>query len=69
MDEHIEPLRTRETGVAFVTVASTLVGIALLTPVVGAVLVADLAVWSIQMLGRHARRGTNRAITWIIGKV
>lgn len=69
MDEHIEPLRTREIGAGLMTVTATLVGIALLTPVVGAVLVADLAVWGIQMLGRHARRGTSQAITWIIGKV
>lgn len=69
MDEHIEPVRTREGVTAMGTVAVTIVGLVLLTPVVGAVLVADLAVWGIQMLGRHARRGTTRAITWIIGKV
>jgi hypothetical protein len=66
-EEHIEPVRTREGGVALATIIATGVGIGVLVPIVTAVVLVDTAVWGLQVLGRQVRRGTGRVIVWLIG--
>ena len=64
IDEHIEPVRG---GATLLTVGMTVSALVLVTPVVAAVLMADVALWGLQVLGREARRGTGRMLTWLIG--
>jgi hypothetical protein len=67
-DEHIEPVRARDGVTAIGAVAVTLVGLALVVPVAASVIIADFALWGLQVLGKQARRGTGRALVWLIGQ-
>ena len=66
-DEHIEPSRTHE-GMTLMVASAVAVGLAVAVPVGIALFVADFAAWGIQIVGRHARRGTTRALVWLIGQ-
>lgn len=67
-DEHVEPSRAKESGATISTAAVTVVGLALVTVAAAVVTVADLMAWGIQLAGRGARRQTERALVWLIGK-
>lgn len=67
MNEHIEPTRVRE-GMTLMVASAMAVGLAVAVPVGIALFAVDLAAWSIQIVGRHARRGTTRALVWLIGQ-
>jgi hypothetical protein len=65
--EHIEPARARDGGVALTTVTMAVVLLALIVPIIVGVVAADLVLLGLQVLGRQARRGTGRALVWLIG--
>lgn len=67
MDEHIEPSRVRE-GVTLMAASAVAVGLAVAVPVGIALFAMDLAAWGLQLAGRYARRGTGRALVWLIGE-
>ena len=68
IDEHIEPSRAREGGATLSTAAVAVVGLALVTAAAVVVLAVDTAAWGLQVLGRGARRQTERALVWLLGK-
>lgn len=67
-EEHIERVRT-EGGITLMAASAVAVGLAVAVPVGIALFAVDIAAWGLQILGRHARRGTGLAITWLIGRV
>lgn len=64
----IAPLRAREGTTALATVAMTAAGLIVIVPVTVAIIAVDLAFWGLQMIGKQARRGTGRALVWLIGR-
>lgn len=67
-EEHIERVRT-EGGITLMAASAVAVGLAVAVPVGIALFAVDVAAWGLQIAGKYARRGTGRAITWLIGQV
>ena len=73
-EDHIEPTRVRESpprldgGMTLMVASAMAVGLAVAVPVGIALFAVDIAAWGLQIVGRHARRGTGRALVWLIGE-
>jgi hypothetical protein len=65
-EDHIEP--TPLGGMTLLAASAAAVGLAVAIPVGIVLFAADAALWGLQFLGRHARRGTGRALVWIVGR-